>query len=116
MSFLIKQHKIIHKPPLHLCSSGIELMNAAALLLLLLLNLLLVGRQERLKRSEMVWRLKGIISQLSGKLCLLTNAWKHENRGHVSSERGSLSICFTLTLVPTQDQVSGWSLSVDKMT
>ncbi|KAA8581048.1 hypothetical protein FQN60_002629, partial [Etheostoma spectabile] len=35
-------------------SSGIELVNAAALLLLLLLNVLLVGRQERLKRSEMV--------------------------------------------------------------
>lgn len=42
-------------------------MNAAALLLLLLLNLLLVGRQERLKRSEMVRRLKGIITQLSGE-------------------------------------------------
>ncbi|XP_047465061.1 transmembrane protein 94 isoform X2 [Mugil cephalus] len=49
-------------------SSGIELMNAAALLLLLLLNLLLVGRQERLKRSEMVRRLKGIITQLSDYL------------------------------------------------
>lgn len=73
MSFLIKQHKITPKPPLDLSSSGIELMNAAALLLLLLLNLLLVGRQERLKRSEMVWRLKGIISQLSGKSRLLTN-------------------------------------------
>ncbi|KAM3860003.1 transmembrane protein 94 [Diretmus argenteus] len=45
-------------------SSGIELVNAAALLLLLLLNLLLVGRQERLKRSEMVRRLNGIINQL----------------------------------------------------
>ncbi|XP_075889792.1 transmembrane protein 94 isoform X4 [Nelusetta ayraudi] len=49
-------------------SSGIELMNAAALLLLLLLNLLLVGRQERLKRSEMVRRLKGIINQLNDYL------------------------------------------------
>ncbi|XP_044034414.1 transmembrane protein 94 isoform X4 [Siniperca chuatsi] len=46
-------------------SSGIELVNAAALLLLFLLNLLLVGRQERLKRSEMVGRLKSIITQLS---------------------------------------------------
>ncbi|XP_038591337.1 transmembrane protein 94 isoform X4 [Micropterus salmoides] len=46
-------------------SSGIELVNAAALLLLFLLNLLLVGRQERLRRSEMVRRLKGIITQLS---------------------------------------------------
>uniref|UniRef100_A0A8D0CUY0 Transmembrane protein 94 n=1 Tax=Sander lucioperca TaxID=283035 RepID=A0A8D0CUY0_SANLU len=45
-------------------SSGIELVNAAALLLLLLLNVLLVGRQERLKRCEMVRRLKGIITQL----------------------------------------------------
>uniref|UniRef100_A0A3Q1FUH9 Transmembrane protein 94 n=1 Tax=Acanthochromis polyacanthus TaxID=80966 RepID=A0A3Q1FUH9_9TELE len=49
-------------------SSGIELMNAAALLLLFLLNLLLVGRQERLKRSEMVRRLKSIITQLSDYL------------------------------------------------
>ncbi|XP_069578597.1 transmembrane protein 94 isoform X5 [Brachyistius frenatus] len=49
-------------------SSGIELMNAAALLLLLLLNLLLVGRQERLKRSEMVRRLNGIITQLNDYL------------------------------------------------
>ncbi|KAF3704786.1 Transmembrane protein 94 [Channa argus] len=49
-------------------SSGIELVNAVALLLLLLLNLLLVGRQERLKRSEMVRRLKGIITQLSDYL------------------------------------------------
>uniref|UniRef100_A0A3Q0RLN8 Transmembrane protein 94 n=1 Tax=Amphilophus citrinellus TaxID=61819 RepID=A0A3Q0RLN8_AMPCI len=45
-------------------SSGIELLNAAALLLLLVLNLLLVGRQERLKKSEMVRRLKAIITQL----------------------------------------------------
>uniref|UniRef100_A0A8C3AVX5 Transmembrane protein 94 n=1 Tax=Cyclopterus lumpus TaxID=8103 RepID=A0A8C3AVX5_CYCLU len=49
-------------------SSGIELMNAAALLLLFLLNLLLVGRQERLKRSEMVRRLNSIITQLSDYL------------------------------------------------
>uniref|UniRef100_A0A668AGL9 Transmembrane protein 94 n=1 Tax=Myripristis murdjan TaxID=586833 RepID=A0A668AGL9_9TELE len=49
-------------------SSGIELVNAAALLLLLLLNLLLVGRQERLKRREMVRRLKGIITQLNDYL------------------------------------------------
>lgn len=60
-------------------SSGIELMNAAALLLLLLLNLLLVGRQERLKRSEMVRRLKGIINQLNGKSALLTHL-----RGHIA--------------------------------
>ena len=68
--------------PLQLHSSGIELMNAAALLLLFLLNLLLVGRQERLKRSEMVRRLKGIITQLSGELGLLTDPWKH--RGTVA--------------------------------
>ncbi|KAM6899036.1 transmembrane protein 94 isoform 2-T2 [Lycodopsis pacificus] len=49
-------------------SSGIELVNAAALLLLFVLNLLLVGRQERLKRSEMVRRLNGIIAQLSDYL------------------------------------------------
>ncbi|KAM9837619.1 transmembrane protein 94 [Aulostomus maculatus] len=49
-------------------SSGIELVNASALLLLFLLNLLLVGRQEKLKRSEMVRRLKSIISQLSDYL------------------------------------------------
>ncbi|XP_062298211.1 transmembrane protein 94 isoform X2 [Scomber scombrus] len=49
-------------------SSGIELVNAALLLLLFLLNLLLVGRQEKLKRSEMVHRLKGIITQLSDYL------------------------------------------------
>ncbi|XP_069373457.1 transmembrane protein 94 isoform X3 [Paralichthys olivaceus] len=49
-------------------SSGIELVNAAALLLLFVLNLLLVGRQERLKQSEMVRRLKGIITQLSDYL------------------------------------------------
>nr|XP_040033370.1 transmembrane protein 94 isoform X1 [Gasterosteus aculeatus aculeatus] len=46
-------------------SSGIELLSAAALLLLLVLNLLLVRRQERLKSSEMVRRLNGIIAQLS---------------------------------------------------
>uniref|UniRef100_A0A3Q4NAW6 Transmembrane protein 94 n=1 Tax=Neolamprologus brichardi TaxID=32507 RepID=A0A3Q4NAW6_NEOBR len=49
-------------------SSGIELLNAAALLLLLVLNLCLGGRQERLKRNEMIWRLKAIITQLSDYL------------------------------------------------
>ncbi|XP_012731681.2 transmembrane protein 94 isoform X2 [Fundulus heteroclitus] len=49
-------------------SSGIEIVNAAALLLLFLLNLLLVGRQERLKKTEMVRRLKRIITQLSDYL------------------------------------------------
>ncbi|XP_036428331.1 transmembrane protein 94 isoform X1 [Colossoma macropomum] len=49
-------------------SQGIELVNAGALFLLLLLNLLLVGRQQRLKRSEMVRRLKSIISELNAYL------------------------------------------------
>uniref|UniRef100_A0A671PBL1 Transmembrane protein 94-like n=1 Tax=Sinocyclocheilus anshuiensis TaxID=1608454 RepID=A0A671PBL1_9TELE len=43
-------------------SQGIELVNAGALFLLLLLNLFLVGRQQRLRMSEMVRRLKSIIS------------------------------------------------------
>ncbi|XP_061561658.1 transmembrane protein 94 isoform X2 [Phycodurus eques] len=49
-------------------SSGNEVVNAAALLILLLLNLMLVRRQEKLKRNEMVRRLKGIITQLSDYL------------------------------------------------
>uniref|UniRef100_A0A8C1FZG7 Transmembrane protein 94 n=1 Tax=Cyprinus carpio TaxID=7962 RepID=A0A8C1FZG7_CYPCA len=43
-------------------SQGIELVNAGALFLLLLLNLFLIGRQQRLRMSEMVRRLKSIIS------------------------------------------------------
>ncbi|KAI5623418.1 transmembrane protein 94 isoform X1, partial [Silurus asotus] len=46
-------------------SDGIELVNAGALFLLLLLNLVLIGRQQRLKKSEMVRRLKSIISDLN---------------------------------------------------
>ncbi|XP_078478768.1 transmembrane protein 94-like, partial [Lampetra planeri] len=57
-------------------SSGIEMMNATALFLLFLLNLLLVGRQEKLKRSEMVRRLKSIITQLSDHL----SGWEGEVR------------------------------------
>ncbi|KAG9350349.1 hypothetical protein JZ751_026703 [Albula glossodonta] len=49
-------------------SHGIELVNAGALFLLLILNLFLIGRQERLKKSEMVRRLKSIISQLNDTL------------------------------------------------
>ncbi|XP_041829106.1 transmembrane protein 94 isoform X2 [Melanotaenia boesemani] len=49
-------------------SCGLELVNAAALLLLLLLNLLLVRHQERLRRTEMVQRLRGIVTQLSDYL------------------------------------------------
>ena len=51
-------------------SSGIELVSAAALLLLFILNLLLIGRQQRLKSSEMVRRLKTIISKLDGESTL----------------------------------------------
>uniref|UniRef100_A0A672LW06 Transmembrane protein 94 n=1 Tax=Sinocyclocheilus grahami TaxID=75366 RepID=A0A672LW06_SINGR len=47
---------------------GIELVNAGALFLLLLLNLFLIGRQQRLRMSEMVRRLKSIISQLNDYL------------------------------------------------
>ncbi|XP_076855776.1 transmembrane protein 94 isoform X2 [Brachyhypopomus gauderio] len=49
-------------------SKGIELVNAGALTLLLILNLFLIGRQQKLKRSEMVRRLKSIISELNGYL------------------------------------------------
>uniref|UniRef100_A0A8B9R8K7 Cation-transporting P-type ATPase C-terminal domain-containing protein n=1 Tax=Astyanax mexicanus TaxID=7994 RepID=A0A8B9R8K7_ASTMX len=49
-------------------SQGIELVNAGALFLLLLLNLLLIGRQQKLKRSEMVRRLKSIITELNAHL------------------------------------------------
>lgn len=37
-----------------------------------MLNLLLVRRQERLKSSEMVRRLNGIIAQLSGESAVVT--------------------------------------------
>ncbi|XP_066560947.1 transmembrane protein 94 [Amia ocellicauda] len=46
-------------------SQGIELVNAGALFLLLLLNLFLIGRQERLKKSEIVRRLQAIIDGLN---------------------------------------------------
>lgn len=52
---------------LRLISEGIELVNAGALFLLLLLNLVLIGRQQRLKKSEMLQRLKSIISDLNGE-------------------------------------------------
>ena len=51
----------------HPTSHGVELVNASALLLLLLLNLLLIGRQDRLKRREVEWRLRGIIDQIQGE-------------------------------------------------
>lgn len=49
-------------------SGGIEVVSSLALLLLLLLNVWLVSRQQRLKRSEMVRRLRGIISQMEDHL------------------------------------------------
>ncbi|XP_043820660.1 transmembrane protein 94 isoform X6 [Dromiciops gliroides] len=49
-------------------SHGVELVNATALLLLLLLDLILIRRQERLKRQEVERRLRGIIDQISDAL------------------------------------------------
>uniref|UniRef100_A0A673Z243 Transmembrane protein 94 n=1 Tax=Salmo trutta TaxID=8032 RepID=A0A673Z243_SALTR len=46
-------------------SSGIELVNAAALLMLFTLSFMLIGRQQRLRRTEMVHRLNSIINQLN---------------------------------------------------
>lgn len=43
-------------------------MNASALFLLLLLNLVLIGRQDRLKRREVERRLRGIIDQIQGEV------------------------------------------------
>lgn len=48
-------------------SHGVELVNASALFLLLLLNLVLIARQDRLKRREVEWRLRGIIDQIQGE-------------------------------------------------
>lgn len=48
-------------------SRGVELVNASALFLLLLLNLVLIGRQDRLKRREVERRLRGIIDQIQGE-------------------------------------------------
>ncbi|XP_014858101.1 PREDICTED: uncharacterized protein KIAA0195 homolog isoform X1 [Poecilia mexicana] len=58
-------------------SSGIEIVNSTALLLLFLLNLLLVGRQEKLNKTEMVRRLKRIIAQLNDYLsgCVSEIQW-----------------------------------------
>uniref|UniRef100_A0A8C3XCS9 Transmembrane protein 94 n=1 Tax=Catagonus wagneri TaxID=51154 RepID=A0A8C3XCS9_9CETA len=49
-------------------SHGVELVNASALFLLLLLNLVLIGRQDRLKRREVERRLRGIIDQIQDAL------------------------------------------------
>lgn len=48
-------------------SRGVELVNASALFLLLLLNLVLIGRQDRLKRREVERRLRGVIDQIQGE-------------------------------------------------
>lgn len=58
-------------------SRGVELVNASALFLLLLLNLILIGRQDRLKRQEVERRLRGIIDQIQG-----------EAEGQISLEEG----------------------------
>ncbi|TNN03543.1 hypothetical protein fugu_000572 [Takifugu bimaculatus] len=72
-------------------SSGIELMNSAALLVLFLLNLLLVGRQERLKKSEMVRRLRGIITQLNEYLsgCMDEVRWSPSLYPHLYTPTSS---------------------------
>ncbi|KAM7334585.1 hypothetical protein ACRRTK_007905 [Alexandromys fortis] len=49
-------------------SHGVELVNASALFLLLLLDLILIGRQDRLKRQEVERRLRGIIDQIQDAL------------------------------------------------
>nr|XP_031324931.1 transmembrane protein 94 isoform X1 [Camelus dromedarius] len=49
-------------------SHGVELVNTSALFLLLLLNLVLIGRQDRLKRQEVERRLRGIIDQIQDAL------------------------------------------------
>ncbi|XP_055993842.1 transmembrane protein 94 isoform X2 [Sorex fumeus] len=49
-------------------SHGVELVNACALFLLLLLNLLLIGREDRLRRREVEQRLRGIIDQIQDAL------------------------------------------------
>ncbi|XP_032312734.1 transmembrane protein 94 isoform X6 [Camelus ferus] len=49
-------------------SHGVELVNTSALFLLLLLNLVLIGRQDQLKRQEVERRLRGIIDQIQDAL------------------------------------------------
>ncbi|XP_043940880.1 transmembrane protein 94 isoform X2 [Protopterus annectens] len=49
-------------------SQGREIVNALALLLLLLLNFFLVWRQESLRRSEVIRRLRGIVEKLNEAL------------------------------------------------
>nr|XP_045232624.1 transmembrane protein 94 isoform X2 [Macaca fascicularis] len=54
-------------PPSCSCR-GVGVVNASALFLLLLLNLVLIGRQDRLKRREVERRLRGIIDQIQDAL------------------------------------------------
>ncbi|XP_069056247.1 transmembrane protein 94 isoform X2 [Pleurodeles waltl] len=56
-------------------SQGSEIGNALALFLLLLLNLFFIGRQERLKRREVILRLSDIINKISDALKDLSFQW-----------------------------------------
>ena len=68
-------------------SQGVELVNASALFLLLLLNLVLIGRQDRLKRREVERRLRGIIDQIQGE----PELWKNQSsRGRQGSWEGGV--------------------------
>ncbi|XP_077019898.1 transmembrane protein 94 isoform X2 [Tamandua tetradactyla] len=62
-------------------SRGVELVNASALFLLLLLNLILVGRQGRLKRREVERRLRGIIDQIQDRSPSAGVACGQQSRG-----------------------------------
>lgn len=79
-------------------SSGIEMVNSAALLLLFLLNLLLVGRQERLNKTEMVRRLRRIIAQLNGELGYDKKMPRFSHKG----QRWNMCDCF---IVITTEQL-----------
>lgn len=99
--------KILQLALLKFCchSSGIEVMNSTALLVLFLLNLLLVGRQERLKRGEMVRRLRGIITQLDGELQLELSDPFYIFRNPLLNEKHGLS--HLLSPPPPQEYLSG---------
>lgn len=84
-------------------SRGVELVNASALFLLLLLNLILIGRQDRLKRQEVERRLRGIIDQIQG-----------EAEGQISLEEGCPVTCqSSFRLSPLG--VRGWSCLLSRM-
>lgn len=74
-------------------SRGVELGNACALFLLLLLNLILTGRQDRLKRREVERRLRGVIGQIQGEAGLGADLQRgqcgNEGRGLMQDFRGS---------------------------